>query len=171
MWNYRNENDENAPIAVAFRKIRGEKGGIVAVFRDEVADGMAAVYEHAGQHGTASTEWVTRNTVPARESEYAALRTELRDLYHPRHLTTVSLNSKSKGYIYPTVSGDFSELWEVVNAARANDRIEVRSRKSLPDPDGDAVFCGNYDGAEVYAINGNFVVTEHENRYGELETL
>jgi hypothetical protein len=64
---------------VLFRKCRDE-GDIVAVFPDTIWDarGNVASYQHVGQHGGASMQWVIDDTVPASSAEYAALAAELR---------------------------------------------------------------------------------------------
>lgn len=67
---------------VIFRKTRPE-GDIIAVFplipHDTTGVNMVC-YQHVGQHGSASPDWVSRGTAPATPEEYAPLKRELESL-------------------------------------------------------------------------------------------
>ena len=70
-------------LPVLFRKDRGKNPEVTAVFPTEPAShkyGEMTCYTHVGQHGGCSRMWynTTRAAVPG---EYAALLTELRQIY------------------------------------------------------------------------------------------
>ena len=70
-------------VRVRYRRARREDGDVVAHFVDFDADpqGNATVYQHIGQHGAASRDWLARSTRKATPAEYAELHAELTRVY------------------------------------------------------------------------------------------
>lgn len=73
---------------VKFRKFKDGKfhGDITAVFPQLkynkllYGNSMFTGYAHIGQHTAVSIEWVNKDSVPANESEYLALKQELESI-------------------------------------------------------------------------------------------
>jgi len=71
-------------LPVIYRKDK-EDSAIVAIFPTIWETGNTMLcYAHVGQHGSASDEYVSRNTVPAKPNEYADLHKELTGIYTTR---------------------------------------------------------------------------------------
>ena len=77
-------------LPVMFRFSRDE---VTAIFPtlpyDESRATDVTAYAHIGQHGVAAWDWIAE-TRPAKESEYAPLLTELRQVYHDYKLIVIS---------------------------------------------------------------------------------
>jgi len=71
---------DNFKTDVIFRKEKDN--AILAVFPHEIVDceGNIMCYAHVGQHSGASYDYVLKKTVPASETEYIDLKTELESI-------------------------------------------------------------------------------------------
>jgi hypothetical protein len=68
---------------VIFRKWTGKNSGIIALFPEVAADNEGRYvdsYEAIGQHGGADYRGVIKATVPAKPSEFADLKRELKNI-------------------------------------------------------------------------------------------
>ena len=73
-------------LPVIFRKWRGE---ICAYFPTEQGSpGHITCYAHVGQHGVADRAWLQKGK-PAKPDEYAALLSELAQIYAPEYTLRV----------------------------------------------------------------------------------
>jgi len=76
---------------VTYRLIKGT-GDIVAVLLDSHnGRGLYTCYEHIGQHGDCSADWVNDCTFPCNAKHYKALHEELQVIYHAEVLQVVKI--------------------------------------------------------------------------------
>jgi hypothetical protein len=87
---------DKKPVRVVFRKWRAAPCGVIALFPELTENGGCCVsYEHVGQHSAAPYNVVIKHTVPARRSEYSALKKELESAgYRLKRVKQKTENSK-----------------------------------------------------------------------------
>jgi hypothetical protein len=78
-------------MRVTYRLIKGT-GDIVAILLDSGnGRGMYTCYEHIGQHGSCSADWVNDCTFPTNPKNYKELHEELQAIYFSEVLQVVKI--------------------------------------------------------------------------------